>query len=338
MNENAEYYSSLITRYFSGETTEDELHLLSEWLKADRQNEALFSELLKTWQLVEKQKINSTLDSDKEWIALREKMNVPVSFKHEHRDRKIMHIAFKNVWRIAALLIVLLGFSFLIYNYFSGPSEIVIVAKAGNIEQVLPDGSMVSLHAGSRISYPERFSSKKRNVMLDGEAYFKVARNELKPFIVASGDARVEVLGTQFNVNTRKSAGKMEVVLTNGKVSVYYRGKQKDKVLLMPGEKAEIFPISKVINKTINTDPNYMAWKTMIIVFDDQPLQEVVSTLQNIYQKNITISGPQLAQCRVSASFNNQSLQSVLEVISETLDLKVKYNKESVELTGNGCR
>jgi len=158
MNNNSAYYSDLITRYFSGETTEEELHVLSEWLKADRQHEVLFSELLKTWQLVEKQKINSTVDSDKEWIALKEKMNIPVNFIPVPQERKSLHFAFKNMWKVAAILIIMLGFSFLLHEYLSDPADIVIVAKAGNIEQLLPDGSLVSLHTGSSITFPGRFA------------------------------------------------------------------------------------------------------------------------------------------------------------------------------------
>jgi transmembrane sensor len=206
------------------------------------------------------------------------------------------------------------------------------------MEQLLPDGSVVSLHAGSQIKYPEKFTSNTRKVELKGEAYFKVAHDKTKPFIVSSGDARVEVLGTQFNVNTKTSAGTMEVVLTNGKVSVYFNENPKENVMLAPGEKAVLSAGQKQISKSANTDPNYMAWKTRVIVFDNVTLAEVANTLQNVYQTSVSLADPALSGCRVTASFNDQSLESVLEVLKVTLDLQVNQNGKMLEISGNGCK
>jgi ferric-dicitrate binding protein FerR (iron transport regulator) len=228
--------------------------------------------------------------------------------------------------------------SFLLYNYFSKPSEIVVIASTGNIEQLLPDGSVVSLNAGSKIIYPEEFASETRNIKLEGEAYFKVSHDKTKPFIVASGDARVEVLGTEFNVNTKSSAGNMEVVLTTGKVSVYYKENPSGNVLLAPGEKAELNARQKSIRKEANTDLNYMAWKTRVLVFENEPLGQVIQTLQHVFQSKITLSDQQLNECRVTASFNNQSLESVLHVLSETLDIQVQTDGNNINISGNGCK
>ena len=344
MSENATYYSDLITRYFCGEITEEELRLLSAWLKSDIQHQELFRQYRETWQLVEAQKIHSTISIDQEWLDLQALMHAETPASEE--PVKIITMARNNsplsvlqhIWKAAAVVTILMAASFLLYFYFSQPSEIIVTAQAENLEQLLPDGSVVSLHAGSQLTYPEKFSSGTRNVELKGEAYFKVAHDKTKPFIVASGNARVEVLGTQFNVNTLTSAGDMEVVLTSGKVSVYYKENPKENVLLLPGEKAELKPEQKQISKSANTDPNYMAWKTRILVFDNETLAQVVNTLQNVYQIPVILSDPQLSGCRVTATFSNQSLQSVLQVIKETLDLQVKQNGKTVELIGTKCR
>jgi ferric-dicitrate binding protein FerR (iron transport regulator) len=130
----------------------------------------------------------------------------------------------------------------------------------------------------------------------------------------------------------------MEVVLTSGKVSVYYKAKPEQNVLLSPGEKAVLLADKEQISKSDNTDPNYMAWKTKMIEFDNETLAQVVNTLQNVYQTPVKLADPALAGCRVTASFNNQSLESVLQVIKETLDLQVKQNGKMVEISGNGCK
>lgn len=345
MNENSTYYTDLITRYFSGETTEDELRLLSEWLKADVQNELLFTQFRKTWQMVEKQKIHSSLNLDQEWKAMQAKIATSDSGK-DHPAKVISltqnknHIpfSFRNTWKIAATVTILLAASFILYFNISKLRETTITAQTSNIVHVLPDGTVVSLHAGSQIKYASAFDSKIRKVKLKGEAYFEVAHDKSKPFIVSSGNACVEVLGTKFNVNSKTRSGNMEVVLTSGKVSVYYKTNPKENVLLDPGEKAVLIPEQKQISKSANTDANYMAWKTRVLVFDNETLAQVVNTIQNVYQIPVKLANPALSECRVTASFDNQSIGSVLQVIKETLDLQVKQNGKEIEISGNGCK
>jgi transmembrane sensor len=345
MNENATYYTNLITRYFSGEITEDELHLLSDWIKTDPEHEELFIQCQKTWNLIEAQKIHSAINTDQEWNALQAIMKVtesetelPLKVISLHQNRKAIKLFLQNTWKVAAAVTILLVSSFFIYYYLSKPANIVVTAESTNIEQLLPDGSVVSLHAGSQIAFPAKFASGTRNVELKGEAYFKVAHDKTKPFIVASGDARIEVLGTEFNVNTHTAAGTMQVVLTTGKISVYNKAKPKENLILIPGEKAEFISSQLQIRKSLNTDPNYMAWKTRVLVFDNETLAQVANTLQNVYQTPVKLADPHLSGCRVTASFNNQSLQSVIQVLKETLDLQVKETGNMIELSGNGCR
>jgi transmembrane sensor len=338
MNDSTTYYTGLITRYFYREITKDELRMLSDWLKADPENETIFSQFQKTWQLIEKQKIHSTIDTDKEWNTMQAKMNDPVKVIPLNHNRNIQKSYVQNIWKVAAVLIILLGFSGMLYFYLTIPANVVVIAQASNLEQVLPDGSVVSLHAGSQITYPEKFSAKNRNVELEGEAYFKVTHDKTKPFIVASRDAMVKVLGTEFNVNTHATTGTMEVVLTSGKVSVYYKQIPQNKVLLVPGEKAEFVTDRKEIHKTTNTDPNYMAWKTRVLVFNNETMAQVVNTLQNVYQTRVKIADTKLSGCRVTAEFDNQTLNSVLEVLKQTLGFEVKQTGGNIEISGKGCK
>jgi len=343
MNDNSTYYTDLIARYFSGETTEDELRLLSDWLKADPQHEELFTQFRKTWQLVEKQKIHSSLNMDQEWKVMQEKMAASELEKRAKvisldQIRNSIPFSFRKTWKIAATITIVLTASFLLYFNLTKLQDVIVTAQSTNNVHILPDGTVVSLHAGSQIKYPAAFDSKIRKIELIGEAYFEVTHDKTKPFIVASGDARVEVLGTKFNVNTKTAAGTMEVILTNGRVSVFYKRTPQEHVLLNPGEKAILQPEQKQISKATNTDPNYMAWKTKVLVFDNETLAQVVNTLQTVYQIHVTLADPTLSECRVTASFNDQSLESVLEVIKVTLDLQVKQNGNIIELSGKSCK
>jgi ferric-dicitrate binding protein FerR (iron transport regulator) len=81
-----------------------------------------------------------------------------------------------------------------------------------------------------------------------------------------------------------------------------------------------------------------MAWKTHVLVFENETLAQVVRTLQNVYQIPVKLAEPALSECRVTASFDNQSLESVLLVIKETLDLQIKQTGNVIEISGNGCK
>ena len=342
MNDNSTYYTGLMARYFSGEISEDELRLLSEWLKAGDENRETFRQYQQTWNLIEKQRISQSVNLDLEWKAMQEKIS-DAGTDHNSGGRVIsmmpgkFALAFQKVWKVAAVAVILLVSGFILFQYFSGPTNIVVTAQAGNLEQILPDGSVISLQKGSQITYPSKFTAATRKVELSGKAYFKVSHDKSKPFIVSSGDARIEVLGTQFNVNTGKTPGSLEVVLTSGKVSVYYAPSPKENVVLMPGEKAVLNLAQKQIQKTSNADVNYMAWKTRVLVFEDKTLAEVITTLEDVYQVPVTLTDERLAGCRVTASFKEQSLESVLQVLKETLGLNISQTGNSIEINGKGC-
>ena len=344
MNDNSTYYTSLITRYFSGEIQEEELRLLSEWIKSDAENEKLFVEYRNTWQLIEEQKIKSAININSEWNELQMRLGnglqntekaVPV--RNLGTESKGRIFSFRMVSRVAAALAVLLVASFLLYTYFTKPTEIVITAQATSIERKLPDGSLVSLYPGSELSYTDNFTSEHRNVTLKGEAYFKVVHDEARPFVVSVGESRVEVLGTQFNVNTSTASGNMEVVLTSGKVSVYFNGNPKQNTVLVPGEKAVVKATEKQIEKMTNADANYMAWKTLELEFNNQPLAEVAATLSKVYHTQILLTDDAIGNCRVTSSFSKQSLESVLNVMKQTLDLQIKKNGNRYEISGKPC-
>lgn len=344
MENNPAYYTDLISRYFSGEIASGELQVLSDWLRADTANRNLFREYQATWHLLAKSGIDSAIDLDKEWITFQGRIKPDSSEAKQSpkltalkTNKQHRFAGISRLWKIAAAILVLVASSFLLYSYFAKPGNIVVMAKAGNRMVHLPDGSDVALNLGSTITYPEKFTGTKRKIEISGEAYFNVKHDETKPFVISSGDARVEVLGTSFNVNTRAASGNIEVVLTSGKVAVYYKQRKMERVVLAPGEKAEIEMTGQKIVKTTNSDLNYMAWKTKKLVFDNTTLEEIVATLNNVYHSNIKQPDTELANCRVTVTFSDQPLKAVLNVLQETLDLKITESATSVEISGKGC-
>jgi transmembrane sensor len=342
MNESAEYYDGLMARYFSGELAGEELRLLSEWVQSDPGHEEHFRKTGQAWRLIEQEKFRKHTSTDRDWNALAQKLSgervteersLTASFQDQPRRIPLFRITMA-----AAAVILLLVATASLYLYFSKPAEIVVVASASGTHQMLPDGTDVTLHKGARLSFPEKFGSAKREIKLEGEAYFQVKHDASHPFVVNAGNACVEVLGTQFNLNSANAEGKTEVVLTLGKVAVYFPDQPSGGVVLHPGEKAELSDAGHLINRTANTNPNYMAWKTGVLVFENTTLSEVAAELQHVYGTRIRLNDPELGGCRVTATFSGQSLPSVLEVLKATLGLNLTQNGNEFILSGGNCR
>lgn len=238
---------------------------------------------------------------------------------------------------IAAIALVLLIPAWIAYRYFTGTELIRLTATSKILDAVLPDGSVVSLNAYSSLTYSENYGKTDRDVILNGEAYFEVNRDSLISFIIHCGSSRLEVLGTSFYVDAKADAGDMEVVLVNGSVTVYFEEARSTGKTIIPGEKAELNPANQRITVTPNEDPNFLAWKTHHLIFLDDRLDMIIATLNKVYQANISLANETLASCRLTATFDQQSLESVLSVIQVTLDIQSETTSSGIILFGKGC-
>ncbi|MEQ9306999.1 MAG: FecR domain-containing protein, partial [Marinoscillum sp.] len=201
--------------------------------------------------------------------------------------------------------------------------------------QTLQDGSIVTLNSQSELSYPEEFSDKdKREVSLTGEAFFEVERNPTKPFIIYTPTIQIEVLGTSFSVRSREEEKTSTVIVASGSVEV--QGKNNT-VVLKINEKAIFDKETGRLFKVVNDDPNYLSWKTKRFTFDDTPLHEVVKNLSNAHQTRIQLITKSIDNCPVTVSFDGQSLQAILEILSATLDLTIEKTTAGFEISGQGC-
>jgi transmembrane sensor len=346
MEENSTYYVDLINRYFAGEASPDEMQALSIWLKSDQKNQEQFNEFQKTWVAIDQNKINSAIDIEEEWNKInliiepsvkREKEVKIIQLDTHHKQRPNLFLKYSRIAAVFVLLAVSASVIYFLLRKSDQPKTIRLLAKTESIEKKLPDGTFVTLNTGS-INYPEEFEGKKRIVKLQGEAYFKVTHDKERPFIIEAGEIMVEDIGTSFYVNTNATKGNVEVILTSGSVAVYYKNKPKERTILNPGEKAEFSKASNKIAKSENNDENYMAFKTKKLVFSDTPLNEIVETLNKVYHADIKIKDIKVADCHVTTSFDNQTLDAVLNVLKATIDVNINKSGSGIEITGNGCK
>jgi ferric-dicitrate binding protein FerR (iron transport regulator) len=335
MEKSNTYFIELITSHLSGETTPEQAAELMQWTKSSAENAQLYEAYAATWNAINHQKIEDQIALDEEWASFQEM--IPEVEPSPIKEPIIRSFNVSRMLRIAALFLLLAVPTFFLVRYMVSPGMEHYTAQNGISEKILPDGTVVTLNAGSTIDYPSRFSGKTRSIQLQGEGYFEVKHDEDHPFIISSRNARIEVLGTTFNVNTTSQTGTTDVILASGSVAVYTSEEPNRRVLLKPGEKARI-DVNGNILKSENEDPNYIAWKTRRLVFNEEPLSEIIRILNKVYHADVRLKGNQLDACTVTATFDNQPLESVLRVLEATLDLQVTHSGSTVELSGNGCK
>ena len=263
--------------------------------------------------------------ADDAWEKVQQRIHPPVRQKGTVR-RLIAH----PLMRIAAALVVagMLAVTGYEMVYHLGTSTEMIDLRASNgvvRTYTLPDGSMVSLNSDTHLQYPEQFGEQTREVTIEGEAFFEVTPNPQKPFIIRAGKAQIKVLGTSFNVRAYSDAKLMEVIVKTGKVQVLNtqtETEQPNELILTPGEKGTLVHQSNALLKSINENPNYIAWKTHDLVFRATSLDEVITDLENVYKVTIRLQNPELGKQLLTAHFNNYSLEFILEVIETTFGME----------------
>lgn len=241
-----------------------------------------------------------------------------------------------GLWlKIAASISILLvaGFCGWFLTKNSDVAEQVTVAS--NVEKKLinlPDGSRTVLNKGSKLTYPSEFG-KDRIVKLEGEAYFDIKKNK-KSFAVEAGEIQVKVLGTAFNVNTNGDI----ITLYVDRGLVAFTSKNQE-IKLTKGQQAFYDKKTKKITLNKQPNPNVMSWRNGLFKFNNTSLVEVFASLEKYYGIQFKSENATVNKCTLTASFNNQPLDSILKTIESVLGFKCEYsaNTKNVVVSGKGC-
>lgn len=196
----------------------------------------------------------------------------------------------------------------------------------------LSDGTEVWINSGSKLVFPAVFSSKSREVYLEGEAIFEVAHNKEKPFRVKSATQSIEVLGTVFNVSHYSEDDLMQTVLKSGSIRIRYNNDPKG-FLIKPGTLSSFNKRSNTISThSVNPD-DYFSWRDGFLTLDNSSLGEIASRLSRYYNKPIFFDGPELTQQTFSGRLDlSEDMVEVLKIIKETTDFQIIENQSSIVL------
>jgi ferric-dicitrate binding protein FerR (iron transport regulator) len=267
--------------------------------------------------------------------------NNPVRFRKRERFIRILV-------RIAAILILpALGLNiYLSYrNYYDRQVQNTVNQAYNEVfssvdaitKVVLPDGSNVWLNHSSSLKYPAMFDGKSRITELTGEGYFEVVPDSKIPFIVKTDNIQIKATGTAFNVMAHPDDSHIEASLIDGKVEIGIEDKKGDIATLLmmkPKDLADFDKIEQKIRVQTITDDRYFSWKEGKLVFNKEPMAEVAKKLGRWFNADIQINDPALLELTYTATFVQETLPQVLELMA--MVSPVKYSISNREKTGNG--
>ncbi|MBD8390470.1 FecR family protein [Dysgonomonas sp. BGC7] len=210
----------------------------------------------------------------------------------------------------------------------SESEEVIFRVNNGQKAEVdLPDGTKVFLNSSSSLTYNKNYNKVDRKVKLEGEAYFKIAHNKQKPFVVQSKDLKVEALGTTFNVRSYDSDSMVAVVLVEGKVKV---SNLSNELLLDPNERLHYDLVTSKMHKDIiSPNSSSLLWLNNELDFYGEELHNICMMLHRMYDVNFIFSKEILKKEQFTGLIKNSSLENVLEVLSTTSRHRLKYKRVS---------
>ncbi|GAO44768.1 FecR family protein [Flavihumibacter petaseus] len=184
---------------------------------------------------------------------------------------------------------------------------------------LLPDSTQVWLNAASTLEYPQSFNGDRREVLLNGEAYFDVKHADSIPFVIYSGRVSTTVLGTAFNIKAYPGMRKVTVSVRRGKVKVQYDGQPV--ALLTKGQQVSIDNISHAAVEKNLKEETAAAWHEGNLIYDDYTVEDMIADLQRVYDVTILVESPAVQKMRVSTSFKREmGIDKALEIICRLTD------------------
>ncbi len=317
-----------IEKVVSGTSTKEGAREVADWFSSSVEGQQYLSDML-----------------DKDAFLLEQELNtsfLPNTNQSERMYRNIERKIFKTSilkisLRVAAVLlplILLTGITFYINRQVDlfGTSELaeVYVPKGEKARLFFYDGTEVFLNADSKIRYPKKFGLTKRKIYLEGEAYFNVASNKKRPFIVNTGETSVKVLGTSFNVNAYKDNREVRVVLDKGEVLF---ATERNEYKLNPGQKFIYDKENKqlfVANLSQSEDESL--WKSNYIRLNDTPLSETLSILNRKFDVSFKVVDTNALKYSFTLLTEDKRLDYILNELEKIAPLKFIEKNDTINV------
>ena len=314
-------YILLFEKYIRNEASAEEELLLLSMLRHDNDIDLFLENQIK----------NSDQKLDKE---TEQRMYEHIrSGKAQGKKRLFTTVPLRKAMQWAAMIALPMMSALLVYFLTSDPiagDNVTVQAPKGEKANItLADGSLVWINSGSSLTYNNAFNQKERKVFLEGEAYFEVAKDPKRPFIVHTRDMDIEALGTAFNVRAYPEENNESTVLLEGKIKINAQGQQR---ILTENQRA-------IIDKTVHTFStdkvfavDCVQWKDGNLYFENSSFDEIAHTLSRVFNVEIRFASERLRPMRFSGTLGNSSIRNALDILSLTSSMHYEMNGTVIEL------
>ncbi len=333
MKEGWDYRDDLIGKVLAGEGSAQEAEEVLNWVSQSEENKLYYESLKTIFDKAASAEIQIQFDTDAAWNKVRKK----IAEERGHVVPLYKNRSFFNQpLRIAAGIIILLGVAYAAYQWTAPAFQtLALVSGQATKTDTLPDGTTAFLNKRSELTYEFNPRKKIRKVVLKGEAYFSVKHEAEKPFIIEAEDILVRDIGTEFNLKAYPDKDTIEIIVMHGEVQFYT--KNDEGLNLQAGEKAIYTKSSKKFYRIEKPDTNALAYKTKVFSFNNTDLKSVVNLLNEVYNSKIKLANEKLFNCRLTANFKEDNASIIAEVIAETMGLTITRKDDQIILDGKGC-
>lgn len=336
MEEENKHIDELIANYLTEGLDKNALDELKTWIAASAENQQYFIRQRKIWFSAVSREAASVYDKDKAFENFRNR----VESQKEIQSTSRRGFSLSALWRYAAVVAIIIAVGCISYwqgevNVKDTFADISVEAPLGSKTKLyLPDGTLVWLNAGSRMTYSQGFGVDNRKVELEGEGYFEVKRNEKIPFFVKTKDLQLQVLGTKFNFRDYPEDHEVVVSLLEGKVGLNNLLREEKEAVLSPDERAVLNKANGLLTVESVTASNASQWTDGYLFFDEELLPDIAKELERSYNVKIHIANDSLKTFRFYGNFvrREQNIQEVLEALASTEKMQYKIEERNITI------
>lgn len=336
MEEENKHIDELIANYLTEGLDKNALDELKTWIAASAENQQYFIRQREIWFSAVSREAASVYDKDKAFENFRNR----VESQKEIQSTSRRGFSLSALWRYAAVVAIIIAVGCISYwqgevNVKDTFADISVEAPLGSKTKLyLPDGTLVWLNAGSRMTYSQGFGVDNRKVELEGEGYFEVKRNEKIPFFVKTKDLQLQVLGTKFNFRDYPEDHEVVVSLLEGKVGLNNLLREEKEAVLSPDERAVLNKANGLLTVESVTVSNASQWTDGYLFFDEELLPDIAKELERSYNVKIHIANDSLKTFRFYGNFvrREQNIQEVLEALASTEKMQYKIEERNITI------
>ncbi|MFS2532923.1 FecR family protein [Bacteroides ovatus] len=319
--------SDLIIGFLKGSLNEKEINQFYDWVNETPENKQIFFEAKMVYDACLSK--GSNIDMDKSWQRLLEK-------KQKQAPRKI-YTLFRKVQAYAAVAVIAVAFTSVLFWLLGDASSVPVARYVGGDgivadKVVLPDGTEISMGSQTNFRYDPQYGKEKRVVYLEGEAFFNVAKQKDKPFIVVVNGQEIEALGTKFNVDAYPSDSVVTTTLLEGSIRLVSE-RVSASTVLTPNQQY-IYHKNKGSYKVAQVDAAlYTSWISGYYYFHEENLEGILARLGNIYGVSFRIQSDKLKERRFTGTFyRGQNIKDILDIINISIPIRYSINNRQVTI------